>query len=110
MEARRAGCGLAWPAAELWGGTLPSSLRHASLGDDKEGNAMALVRWNPVMPWRPSQEPWSPFTGMESLRSEMEQLLNSFVGTMPSTGANASLWYPRVDLQEHDQAFVLVAD
>jgi len=40
----------------------------------------------------------------------MEQLLNSFVGTMPSTGANASLWYPRVDLQEHDQAFVLVAD
>jgi HSP20 family protein len=62
------------------------------------------------MPWRPSQEPWSPFTGMESLRSEMDQLLNSFFGTMPSAGANESLWYPRVDLREHDQEFVLVAD
>ena len=71
---------------------------------------MALARWNAMMPWRPSQEPWSPFTGMESLRSEMDQLLNSFFGTMPSVGANEALWYPRVDLREHDQEFVLVAD
>lgn len=71
---------------------------------------MALARWNAMMPWRPSQEPWSPFTGMESLRSEMDQLLNSFFGTTPSVGANESLWYPRVDLREHDQEFVLVAD
>ena len=71
---------------------------------------MALARWNPMMPWRPSQEPWSPFTGMESLRSEMDQLLNSFFGTMPAAGANEALWYPRVDLREHDQEFVLVAD
>ena len=71
---------------------------------------MALARWNPMMPWRPSQEPWSSFTGMESLRSEMDQVLNSFFGTMPVAGANAALWYPRVDLREHDQEFVLVAD
>ena len=71
---------------------------------------MALARWNPMMPWRPSQEPWSPFTGMESLRSEMDQVLNSFFGTMPAAGAHEALWYPRVDLREHDQEFVLVAD
>jgi HSP20 family protein len=40
----------------------------------------------------------------------MDQLLNSFFGTMPSVGANEALWYPRVDLREHDQEFVLVAD
>ena len=54
---------------------------------------MALARWNPMMPWRPSQEPWSSFTGMESLRSEMDQLLNSFL-TMPAAGANEALWIP----------------
>jgi HSP20 family protein len=47
---------------------------------------------------------------MESLRSEMDQLLNSFFGTPPSAGAHEALWYPRVDLREHDQEFVLVAD
>ena len=56
---------------------------------------MALVRWNPTMPWRPSQESWSPFTGMESLRAEMDHLFNSFLGTMPPSGAQESLWYPR---------------
>ena len=60
---------------------------------------MALVRWNPVMPWRPSQEPWSPFTGMASLRSEMDHLFNAFLGHMQPSGANESLWHPRVDLQ-----------
>jgi len=40
----------------------------------------------------------------------MDQLLNSFFGTPPSAGANEALWYPRVDLREHDQEFVLVAD
>jgi HSP20 family protein len=63
-----------------------------------------------MMPWRPSQEPWSPVTGLESLRSEMDQLLNSFFGTMPSAGATEGLWSPRVDLREYDQEFVLVAD
>ena len=71
---------------------------------------MALTRWNPMMPWRPSQEPWSPVTGLESLRSEMDQVLNAFFGTTPAGGANEALWYPRVDLREHDQEFVLVAD
>ena len=71
---------------------------------------MALARWNAMMPWRPSQDPWSSFTGIESLRSEMDRLLTSFFGGMPSAGANESLWYPHVDLQEHDQEFVLVAD
>ena len=40
---------------------------------------MALVRWNPTMPWRPSQESWSPFTGMESLRAEMDHLFNESI-------------------------------
>jgi HSP20 family protein len=71
---------------------------------------MALARWNPMMPWRPSQDPWSPFTGMESLRSEMERLFNAFSGTMAPSGTHEALWYPRVDLREHDQEFVLVAD
>jgi HSP20 family protein len=71
---------------------------------------MALVRWNPMMPWRPPQEPWSPFTAIESLRSEMDRLFDAFSGTMPPSGAQESLWYPRVDLQEHDQEFMLVAD
>ena len=71
---------------------------------------MALVRWNPTMPWRPSQESWSSVPELASLRSEMDRLLTSFFEGTPSAGANESLWYPRVDLQEHDQEFVLVAD
>ena len=71
---------------------------------------MALARWNPMMPWRPSQDPWSPFTGMESLRSEMERLFDVFSGTMAPSGTHEALWYPQVDLREHDQEFVLVAD
>jgi len=64
---------------------------------------MALVRWNPMMLWRPIQDPWSPFTGMD-------RLFNTYFGNMLSSGASESLGYPRVDLQEHDQEFVLVAD
>jgi HSP20 family protein len=40
----------------------------------------------------------------------MNHLFNSFFGNMQPSGVQASLWYPRVDLQEHDQEFVLVAD
>ena len=64
---------------------------------------MALVRWNPMMLWRPTQDPWSPFTGMD-------RLFHTYFGNMLSSGAAESLGYPRVDLQEHDQEFVLVAD
>jgi HSP20 family protein len=71
---------------------------------------MALTRWNPMMPWRPSQDPGSPFTGIESLRSEMERLFDTFSGTLAPAGTHEALWYPRVDLQEHDQEFMLVAD
>ena len=71
---------------------------------------MALVRWNPMMPWRPSQEPWSPFEGIESLRAGMNELFNSLLGTTPASGTPESLWYPRVDLREQEQEFVLVAD
>src|SRR5215468_4942372 len=76
----------------------------------KEETVMALVRWNPMMPWRPSQEPWSPFTGMEVLRADIDHLFNRFFGTMQPANASESLWYPRMDLREHDQEFVLVAD
>ena len=48
--------------------------------------------------------------GMESLRAEMDHLFNAFLGTMPSSGTQESLWYPRVDWREQDQEFVLVAD
>jgi len=40
----------------------------------------------------------------------MDHLFNAFLGNMPPTGAPEALWYPQVDLQEHDQEFVLVAD
>jgi len=40
----------------------------------------------------------------------MDHLFNAFLGNMPPTGAQEALGYPRVDLQEHDQEFVLVAD
>ena len=64
---------------------------------------MALMRWNPMMLWGPTQAPWSPFTGMD-------RLFHTYFGNMLSSDAAESLGYPRVDLQEHDQAFVLVAD
>ena len=71
---------------------------------------MALVRYNPMMPWSPSQEPWSPFSGIESLRAGIDNLFNTFFGNLQPSGASESLWYPRVDLREHDQEFVFVAD
>jgi hypothetical protein len=49
---------------------------------------MALTRWNPMMPWRPSQDPGSPFTGIESLRSEMERLFDTFSGTLAPAGTH----------------------
>src|SRR5918911_5693004 len=80
------------------------------MGNCKEETVMALVRWNPMMPWSPSQDPWSPATGLESLRAGIDQLFNSFFGTMQPSGISESLWSPRVDLREQGQEFVLVAD
>ena len=71
---------------------------------------MALVRWNPTMLWRPFQQPWSPFEGLESLRSEMDRLFESYAGHTPPSGIPESVWTPRVDLLEHEKEFVLVAD
>src|SRR5207237_5826891 len=71
---------------------------------------MAVARWNPTMPWRPFQQPWSPLEGVESLRNEMDQLFESFAGSTQPSGIRESAWTPRVDLLEHEKAFVLVAD
>jgi HSP20 family protein len=71
---------------------------------------MAVVRWNPTMPWRPFQQPWSPFEGLESLRNEMDRLFESFAGSTQPSGIRQSEWMPRVDLLEHENEFVLVAD
>ena len=71
---------------------------------------MAVVQWNPTLPWRPFQQPWSPFAGLESLRSEMDRLFESYAGHTPPSGIRESVWTPRVDLLEHENAFVLVAD
>jgi HSP20 family molecular chaperone IbpA len=71
---------------------------------------MAVVQWNPAMPWRPFQQPWSPFEGLESLRHEMDRLLESFAGHTQPSSIRQSEWMPRVDLLEHEHAFVLVAD
>jgi HSP20 family protein len=76
----------------------------------QEETVMALVRWNPMMPWNPTQDPWRPFSGLESLRANVDHLFNTFFGTMQSANASESRWYPRVDLREQDQEFVLVAD
>ena len=71
---------------------------------------MAVVRWNPTMPWKPSQEPWSPMAGVESLRTEMDRLFETFLGSMQPSSTHEALWYPRIDLLEHDREFVLMAD
>ena len=71
---------------------------------------MAVVRWNPTMPWRPFQQPWSPFEGLASLRSEMDRLFESYARPTSPSGSRESEWTPRVDLLEHAQEFVLVAD
>jgi HSP20 family protein len=71
---------------------------------------MAVVQWNPTMPWRPFQQPWRPFEGLESLRHEMDRLFASFAGNTPPSSIRQSEWMPRVDLLEHDNEFVLVAD
>ena len=71
---------------------------------------MAVVRGHPTMPSRPFQQPWSPFEGLESLRNEMDRLFEIFAGTTQPSGIQQSAWMPRVDLLEHEQAFVLVAD
>jgi len=56
------------------------------------------------MPWRPFQQPWSPFEGIESLRNEMDQLFESFAGSTQPSGIRKSAWTPRVDLLEHEKA------
>jgi HSP20 family protein len=71
---------------------------------------MAVVRWNPTMPWRPFQQPWSPFEGIEPLRHEMDRLFKPFAGSTQPSGIRESEWIPRVDLLERENAFVLVAD
>jgi len=71
---------------------------------------MAVARWNPTMPWRPFQQPWSPLEGIASLRNEMDQLFESFAGSTQPSGIRESAWTPRVDLLEHETEFVLVAD
>jgi len=71
---------------------------------------MAVVRWNPTLPSRPFQPPWSPLEGIESLRNEMDRLFESFAGSPQPSGIRQSEWMPRVDLLEHEKAFVLVAD
>jgi HSP20 family protein len=71
---------------------------------------MAVVRWNPTMPWRPFQQPWSPFEGIEPLRHEMDRLFEPFAGSTQPSGIRESEWIPRVDLLERENVFVLVAD
>ncbi len=71
---------------------------------------MAVARWNPTMPWRPFQQPWSPFEGIESLRNEMDRLFESFAGSTQPSSIRESVWTPRVDLLEHEKDVVLVAD
>ena len=55
---------------------------------------MAVVRWNPTLLWRPFQPPWSSFEGLESLRNEMDRLLDSFAGSTPPSGIRESVWTP----------------
>jgi len=40
----------------------------------------------------------------------MDRLFESFAGSTQPSGIRESEWIPRVDLLEHDNAFVLVAD
>src|SRR5205085_10336929 len=109
MHVRRAVCGLLSVVRPSRATVRDGQHKHP-WATEKEGRVMALARWNPTMPWRPSQEPWTPFEGMESLRAGMDHLFNTVLGTLPPSGGHESLWYPRVDLLEHEQEFVLMAD
>ena len=40
----------------------------------------------------------------------MDRLFESYAGHTPPSGIRESMWTPRVDLLEHDNEFVLVAD
>jgi HSP20 family protein len=40
----------------------------------------------------------------------MDRLFDFFAGSTQPSGIRESVWTPRVDLLEHEQAFVLVAD
>jgi HSP20 family protein len=71
---------------------------------------MAVVRWTPMLPWRPSQQSWSPFEGLESLRTEVDRLFDSYFGHAQPSDTREAVWSPQVDLLERDQEFVLVAD
>jgi hypothetical protein len=79
-------------------------------GCGKRRGAMAVARWNPTMPWRPFQQPWSPFEGIELLRNDMDRLFESFAGSTQPSSILESGWTPRVDLLEHETEFVLMAD
>jgi HSP20 family protein len=63
-----------------------------------------------MLPWRPSQQSWSPFEGLESLRTEVDRLFDAYFGHAQPSDTREAVWSPQVDLLERDQEFVLVAD
>ena len=59
---------------------------------------MALVQWN-------------PWTGMETLRREVDRLFDTHVAEMFGNGnTHRVMWTPHLDVRELDQAFVVEAD
>src|ERR687888_6640 len=64
---------------------------------------MAVVRWNPTMPWRPFQQPWSPFEGLESLRHEMDRLFEPKVFHMCWPLSDGSSKFIPIDEQPNHQ-------
>jgi HSP20 family protein len=108
MEALSAGCGCACRGAAVQGAAVERLTLLSGRLQGRKSYGISTLESDDAVEAVPG--PLEPLHGMESWRSEMEWLFDAFSGTMAPSGANEALWYPRVDLQEHDQEFVLVAD
>lgn len=67
---------------------------------------MALVRWNP----RTLSPTWHPFAEFHALRRELDRVFDSFWPFNGNDMAGHTLWFPRVDLMEKDEEYVLYAE
>ncbi|MDY6881606.1 MAG: Hsp20/alpha crystallin family protein [Thermodesulfobacteriota bacterium] len=54
--------------------------------------------------------PWKPFGEVSSLRREMDDLWNRFLGKTPGLGTFAEEWSPSVDISETSDNFVVKAE
>ena len=54
--------------------------------------------------------PWRPFSGLSTLRKEMDDLWNRFFSDMPTVRGFEGEWSPSVDVSETKDSFVVKAE